>query len=152
MSILRTDGQAALNDLLKAARETIDHYRDATELVDEKVASLFRDISRERRGFIVRLEEAVRASGSLPRVPDPDKEAGEMLLHHVAAMIKSDYAPDVFAQRIDGENNLAEQISEAKNTTIEPPTSSLLEDFAHHIAETIAQLQSAQDQLPPQDK
>jgi hypothetical protein len=151
MSILRTDGQAALNDLLKAARETIDHYRDATELVDQNSADIFRAIARERRDFISRLEDAVRASGSLPRVPDPDKEAGEMLIHHVAAMIKSDYAPDVFVQRIEGEESLAEQVTEAKNTEIEIPTSRLLEDFAHHIAETITRLKTELDRHPAQD-
>jgi hypothetical protein len=150
MSILRTDGQAALNSLLKAARETLDHYRDATELVDETIANLFRDILRERRGFILRLEDAVRATGSLPTVPDPDKEAGEMLLHHVAAMIKSDYAPDAVAQRIEGEENLAEQINEAKNAKNEIPNFNVLEDFEHHIARTIARLKAAQDQLPTQ--
>ncbi len=152
MSILRTDGQAALNSLLKEARETLDHYRDAIELVDKNIADLFRDISTERRSFILRLEDAVRATGSLPTVPDPDKEAGEMLLHHVAAMIKSDYAPDAVAQRIEGEKNLAEQITETKNTKIEIPNLSVLEDFEHHIARTISRLESAQDQLPTQDE
>ena len=149
MGILRTDGQAALNSLLKTARETLHHYRDATELVDAAIAEIFRDISRQRREFVLRLEDAVRATGSLPAVPDPDKEAGEMLIHHVAAMIKDDYAPDAFQQRIDGEQELLEQVVEAKNTEI--GSSALLQDFEQHIVDTIMLLKSAHEVRPTQD-
>ena len=148
MNFIRTDSQAALNSLLKNTRETLDHYKDAAELVDDGYAQLIRDIARERRIFIRHLEDAVRASGSLPTVPDPDKEAGEMLIHHVAAMIKSNYAPDVFEQRIEGEKNLTALVDEAKKTEIETAHINLLNDFTAHIEETMARLQSAQAELP----
>ncbi len=140
MNFFRTDGQAALNTLLVTARETLDHYRDAAELVEAQVGQIFRDISLHRRAFIHRLEDAVRASGILPAVPDPDKEAGEMLLHHVAALIKDHYENDILDQRIAGEEKLAQLVIEATATDTE--ARSLLDEFAAHVAETIAQLQA----------
>ena len=146
MSIFRTDEQAALNNLLKAARETLDHYRDATELVETNHAQLFRNIAQQRRDFVTRLEEAVRMAGDLPVVPDPDKETGEMLIHHVAALLKSDYDADVIEQRIEAEKNLADLTAEAKNTEFEIPDVNLRDDFASHVSDTIAQLQHAHTQ------
>ena len=150
MNIFRTDGQAALNSLIKAARETLDHYRDAIELVEENHAQLFREISQQRHNFIHRFEDAVRASGSLPAVPDPDKEAGEMLIHHVAALIKTDYAPDIFEQRIDSEKNLANELAEAKDTELKTSHANLLSDFEHHIVDTIKRLQHEHEKLVAQ--
>ncbi|MES2674561.1 MAG: DUF2383 domain-containing protein [Pseudomonadota bacterium] len=152
MNFFRTDGQAALNTLLVTTRETLDHYRDAIELVDANLAQLFRDISEQRRGFVCRLEEAVRASGTLPSVPDPDKEAAEMLLHHVAALIKSQYARDILEQRIEGETKLADLVIEAQTTALDSPPISLLNEFAQHISNTIAKLQSLHSQVAAQDE
>jgi hypothetical protein len=157
MNFFRTDDQAALNTLLVTTRETLDHYRDAIELVDANLAQLFRDISRERRGFVYRLEEAVRASGTLPSVPDPDKEAAEMLLHHVAALIKSHYARDILEQRIEGEKKLAEliiaaQVITAGSAELDSPPTDLLNDFSQHISDTIRLLQSMQAQVTTQEE
>jgi hypothetical protein len=151
MSFIRTDGQAALNSMLKAARETLDHYRDGAGL-DENIAQLFRDISRQRREFIRRLEDAVRATGDLPSVPDPDKEAGEMLIHHVAAMIKDNYAADLVEQRIEDEKELADQAIEAKDTELKTSHTSLLNEFSAHITETITRLESVHAQLVRQEE
>ena len=150
MNFFRTDDQAALNSLLKAARETLDHYRDAIELVEENYAQLFRNIAQQRRNFIQRLENAVRASGDLPTMPDPDKEAGEMLIHHVAALLKSNYAANLMQQRIDGEKNLADLAAEANNIELKIPDSNLPNEFALHVAEAITQLQNAHAQLVAQ--
>ena len=147
MNFLRTDGQAALNSLLKAARETLDHYQDATELVDESHVKLFQYIAQQRHQFIHRLDDAVRASGILPTVPDPDKEAGEMLVRHAAALLTSDYAANVIEQRIDGDNNLADLVTEAKDAEPDAPHASLLNELELHIAETIKRLQAAHAQV-----
>ena len=147
MNFFRTDDQATLNSLLKAARETLDHYRDAIELVEESHEQLFRDIGQQRRIFIQRIENAVRASGDLPTMPDPDKEAGEMLIHHVAALLKSNYAADLMQQRIDGEKNLANLADEAKNIEPKMQDKNLPDEFAVHVAEAITRLQHAHAQL-----
>ncbi len=152
MNFFRTEGQAALNTLLVAARETLDHYRDVAELVETHLGQIFRGIAAQRRGLIHRLEDAVRASGDLPAVPDPDKEAAVMLLHHVAALIKPHYAGDIIEQRVEGEKKLADLVAAAQATELDAPPTVLLNDFAQHISETITQLQSRPTQVIAQEE
>lgn len=142
MNFFRTDDQVAFNTVLVAARETLDQYRDAEELVDQNLGEIFRGIEKKRREFIHRLEDAVRALGDLPAVPDPDKESGEMLLHHVAALFKNDYSEDIINQRIEGEKNLANLVKEINMEGLDASHQNLLQEFDVHIAETILQLQS----------
>ena len=107
MNLLRTDKEVALNDLLVASRETVDHYQDAVEyLNDDHITPVLRMIMQERQGFIQRIEQAIRALGDLPSVPDPDRETGEMLLHHVTAALSSDTATQILEQRINAQRAL----------------------------------------------
>lgn len=66
---------------------------------------LISDIAQQRRNFIRRLENAVRASSDLPTMPDPDKEDRGMLIHDVAALLEGNYAADLMQQLIEGEKN-----------------------------------------------
>ena len=150
MNFFRTDGQAALNALFVAAQETLHQYRDAVALVEPDLGQVLGSISKQRHGFIRRLEDAVRASGDLPTASDPDKEAGEMLFHHVAALIKTDYADEILEQRLEADKKLAELVIDARNTelVIDAPNKELeaqytllLDDLTLHISETIVQLQ-----------
>jgi hypothetical protein len=125
-----------------AARETLDHYRDAEKLVDQNLDEVFRGIEAKRREFIHRLEDAVRALGDLPAVPDPDKESGEMLLHHVAALFQNDYSGDIINQRIESEKKLADLVKETHTDGLDASHQNLLQEFDVHIAETIKQLRS----------
>lgn len=152
MNIFRTDSQVALNTLLVAAMETLDHYRDAVEMVETNFGHIFGDIGKLRRELIHRLKDAVRASGDLPAVPDPDKEAGEMLLHRIAAMIKSSYAVDILEQRIEGEKKLADLIVEAQTTDAGAQYAILLDEFARHVSETISQLQALHSKFVDQNE
>ncbi|RYY76087.1 MAG: DUF2383 domain-containing protein [Gammaproteobacteria bacterium] len=151
MKFFRTDAQAALNSLLVTARETLDHYRDAAELVEPKLAEAFKNISRLRRDFIGALENAVRESGDLPAVPDPDKEAGAMLLHHVVAAIKDDYAGDLISQRIEAEQTLLEQLAEAKVIELNAAQKLLMDELSEHVSQTIQHLQTLQTQIPTRE-
>lgn len=147
MSFFRTDGQAALNSLLVAARETLDHYRDAAELSEENLGQILRSISGKRREFIHKLEDAVRATGDLPTMPDPDKEAGEMLVHHIVALIKSDYTANILEQRMDAEKTLDTLLNEVKATELGVPFNKLLNEFGLHISETLKKLQLLYTQM-----
>ena len=153
MNFFRTDSQAALNSLIKAARETMDHYDDATTLVKQNdipaldYAQLFSDIATQRQDFISHLEDAIRAIGDLPAAPDADKEAGAMLIHHVAAMLKNNYAADIILQRITAEENLTNLIAEAKTVEPNAPYTTLLNEFSQHIAETLTRLRAVHQQL-----
>lgn len=149
MNFIRSDQQVALNNLLVAVRESVDHYRDAAGLLEEKnICALLNDITNERSAFIGRLEQAIRASGDLPTMPDPDKETGEILMHHLAAFLKSQYADKILEQRIEAEKNLASLVIDGKTAGLDESHTILISELDDHVAHTIDKLQAAYKLLP----
>ena len=134
MSLLRTDKEVALNDLLVASRETIDHYQDAVEyLDDDHVTPVLRMLMQERQGFTERIEQAIRALGDLPSVPDPDRETGEMLLHHVTAALSSDTATQILEQRLKAERRLLELVQACRAVGLDDEHGQLLREMEQQI-------------------
>lgn len=142
MSIIRSDKEVALNDLIVACGESVDHYRDAAGFLEEAdLARVFTSIADQRETFVTRLANAVRALGDLPSVPDPDKEAGAMLLHHAGALLVDDYAADVIAQRIEAEQHLVELINAGRAAGLNDHCGTLLDQLDEHVQHVIRQLQ-----------
>lgn len=142
MSIIRTDKEVALNDLLVAGRETVDHYRDAAEfLEDTEITQVLRSIASQREPFLTRLTEAVRALGDLPSMPDPDKETGAMLLHHAGAFLSDDYSVEVLEQRLEAEEHLTELVQAGHAVGLDKSFGTLLNEMSDHVAEAREQLQ-----------
>lgn len=140
MSLIRTDKEVALNDLLVASRESVDHYRDAADFLEDKtVTDVLHAIASQREPFIARFEQAIRALGELPSVPDPDKETGAMLIHHAGALLSEDYRSQVIEQRLKAEEHLTELVSDACNSDIDKI---LCADFSDHLAKANQQLQA----------
>lgn len=145
MGILRSDQEVALNDLLVALRESVDHCNDAIELVDPSpLTPVLRDAALQRSQFIPRLEEAIRQLGDLPSVPDPDKESGEMLIHHVGAALSSDYENDLIEQRITSDQHLLDLVTAASANTSEASFMQLMNDIGAHTTQTLNHLKAAQ--------
>ena len=134
MNLLRTDKEVALNDLLVASRESIDHYQDAVEYLDyDHVTPVLRMIMQERLGFIERIEQAIRALGDLPSVPDPDRETGEMLLHHITAALSSDTATQILEQRLKAERHLLELVQVCRAAGLDDEHGPLLRELEQQI-------------------
>lgn len=141
MNLLRTDKEVALNDLLVASRETVDHYQDAVEyLNDDHITPVLRMIMQERQGFIQRIEQAIRALGDLPSVPDPDRETGEMLLHHVTAALSSDTATQILEQRIKAERHVLELVQACHAAGLDDAHAQLLVEMEQQIHSAIERL------------
>lgn len=71
MSILRSEQQVALQQLYHLAQESIDHYQDSAEFVDDAdVARLFTRIANERKPLVEQLAQVIRDTGDLPAAPD----------------------------------------------------------------------------------
>lgn len=135
---LLSDNEVALNELLVACRESIDHYQDAIDLVESSdVAKIFMGIVKNRKLFLNRLASAIRELGDLPSVPDPDKEAGEMMLHHLGAALSTDYTNEALTQRIKAEEHILTLIHAARSTDPNQPYITLLSDLSIHIEEAI---------------
>lgn len=142
MNLLRTDKEVALNDLLVASRESADHYQDAIEYLEEEhITEALRQIRQQRLTFIERIEHAIRALGDLPSMPDPDRETGEMLLHHVAAALSSDTATEILEQRVKAERHLLELLDACRTAGLEEAHGTLLAEMEQDVHAVIAQLE-----------
>jgi len=138
---LLSDTEVALNELLVACRESVDHYQDAIKLVEQSdVANSFRDIANHRKLFFNRLAGAIRELGDLPSAPDPDKETSEMIIHHLGAALSSDYSEEALNQRITAEEHIQTLIDNTRATEINETSRALLEDLSQHVEETIKTL------------
>jgi hypothetical protein len=138
---LLSDAEVALNELLVACRESVDHYQDAIKLVEQSEATdIFRDIANQRKLFFNRLANAIRELGDLPSAPDPDKETTEMIIHHLGAALSPDYLSEAISQRISAEEHIQELIAKARETEINETGSVLLNDLSLHVDETIKTL------------
>lgn len=141
MTFIRTDEEVALNDLLVASRETVDHYQHAIEFFKElQLASILRTIVQQREALMVRIEDAIRALGDLPSVPDPDKETGQMLLQQISAAISADTAAEILKQRVEAEKHLLELVDACRATSLAQSQAALLDDMDDHITECEDQL------------
>ena len=142
MNLLRTDKEVALNDLLVASRETADHYQDALEYLDDHpITPALRDIMQERLSVIERIEQAIRALGDLPSMPDPDRETGEMLLHHVTAALSSDSATEILEQRIKAERHLLALLQACNDVGLDNDQPQLLQEMAQQVHGVITRLE-----------
>ncbi len=118
MSILRSERQVALQELNRMLLESIDHYRDSAEFVDDQhAAQLFTRIADQREPLAEQLARAIRETGDLPSAPDADVETGEQLLHRLHAWFTADQARDVLEQRLQAESTLAETLAENRHET-----------------------------------
>lgn len=138
---LLSDTEVALNELLVACRESVDHYQDAITLVEQaEISDSFRDIANHRKLFFNRLASAIRELGDLPSAPDPDKEASEMIIHHLGAALSPDYSREVLTQRITAEEHIKTLIDNTRATEINETGRALLDDLSQHVEETIKTL------------
>lgn len=146
---LLSDLEVALNELLVACRESVDHFRDATRIIAaEKMAADLKHIADAREYFIPKLENKIRALGDLPAMPDPDKEDGEMLIHHIGAAVSDDYTATLLQQRIEAEKNILELIKQTKNNDEDKACGKLLDDLELQVKNAIEKLSILAAQSP----
>lgn len=133
MTILRTDQQVAINELLIVIKDTADHFHDAAEFLDDpSVTRTLETIAGERETLASRYEKAVRNLGDLPAGPDIDRETLERLAHRVGAAVSPDHVGEVISQRLAAENYLRKIIEQAKSVDLDGGCRALVADTAEH--------------------
>ncbi|HTF98578.1 MAG TPA: hypothetical protein VL995_20725 [Cellvibrio sp.] len=138
-----TDVEVALNELLVESQKTVDHFRDATQLINDRQMALeFKRIADIRKIFISQIEAKIREFGDLPTMPDPDKEDGEILLHHLGAAITEDYSNKILEQRMEADKNIKQLIQKLRDVDNEDSCSTLSTEFATHVDNTLKKLSS----------
>lgn len=134
MGILRSEQQVALQQLYRLVQESIDHYQDSAEFVeDSNAAQLFTRIASEREPLAEQLAQAIRDTGDLPAAPDADKETGEQLLHRLRAWFTADQTRDVVEQRLQAEAELARVLADTKNQSSDPIYQDLHQRFVTQV-------------------
>ena len=143
MSILRSELQVALQELYRMARESVDHYQDAAEFVDDKtVTRLFTRIAGERDELARQLASAIRDTDDLPAAPDADREAGEQLIHRLHAWFTADQTQDVLAQRLKAEQELARQLDSNRGAVPDNTYRKLHDAFTRQADQVMALLKA----------
>ncbi|HDZ07960.1 DUF2383 domain-containing protein [Pseudohongiella sp.] len=144
MSILRSEQQLALQQLYRLVQESIDHYRDSAEFVeDSNTAQLFTRIASEREPLAEQLAQVIRDTGDLPAAPDADKEAGEQMLHRLRAWFTADQTRDVVKQRLQAEAELAKVLADSKNQTPDKTYQALHQRFVTQVENASQTLKQA---------
>lgn len=146
---LLSDLEVSLNELLVACRESVDHFRDATRIIAAETITLeLKKIADAREYFIPGLENQIRELGDLPAVQDPDKEDGEMLIHHIGAAVSDDYSGTLLLQRIEAEKHILELIEKTKISDNNNSCKKLLGNLAQQVNEAIEKLSLLAAQSP----
>ncbi|MBC53452.1 MAG: hypothetical protein CMQ34_06395 [Gammaproteobacteria bacterium] len=144
MGILRSAQQVALQELHQLAQESVDHYRDSAEFVDDSTAAqLFKRIADQRASLVANVAQAIRETGDLPAAPDADRETGEQLLHRLHAWFTADQTQDVLQQRLQAEEDLATALAENASDASDPAFQALHDQFATQISGTVQTLKQA---------
>lgn len=144
MTILRTDKQVALQDLLNAVIESIDLYRDAANFLDhDGICELLNKIADKRESLVRPLESAIRASGDLPSTPDEDKETGKKWINQVFASLSSDSVNEVLQSRLNSEDELSQVLKQCQKLGLDDACGELLMFFSTEIGWAKCALQSA---------
>jgi hypothetical protein len=143
MSIIRTDQQVALNDLLVAAEKSEDLLRDAAGHLDDVRMEHELGQLADRRHIVVRdLRAAIVALDDMPSVPDPDAESAEKLLHHISAMISGEKSQETtLQQRLATEEQLSALLLEVQSRDIGEQFNEVLYEFNESIREVTLHLQ-----------
>jgi uncharacterized protein (TIGR02284 family) len=106
---IRDDGEAELSELAERCAEVADHYAiSATRLRDRRLAEMFADLAQQHGELAAELAEQLRGMGSLPRAPDPDREAAAELLSAMKEVFTGDAASSVLNDQIQREKKLAD--------------------------------------------
>ena len=93
MSILRSDEQIALNELIVACREAANGHRTAAELLSQDaLAQQLEELAQDRETMADKLAELVLEGDDIPDAPSAEKELLESAVARLKSVISDDEA------------------------------------------------------------
>ena len=148
--ILLDDEQAAINELVAACRESVDHYEDAAGQVDDAaLVELFASVRSARLETVESLSRCVRESGELPRAAHADKEHFEQLATRVKAAFSSDTQGVFLDARIADEKRLEDLAREASRLDLAAEARDCVEALHSQARDARGRLESLRWPPPP---
>jgi uncharacterized protein (TIGR02284 family) len=115
MTVLLSELQATLNDILVACLEAADGHESAAGMLveDDRLAGMLRDLAQRRREAADEFGKLVRETGALPPAPDADLEVARDLASRVKAALSSDGRQTLMQERAAAESHLEACIAQA---------------------------------------
>ena len=112
--LTRTPEQIALSEASRLCREIVHLSKDAADQAsDSGVRLLMGELVEAHRRLLASVDQRIRATGDLPRAPDPELEAVKELATRARKVFASDPDTVLIDERIDGEQALLTQLAEA---------------------------------------
>lgn len=144
--LLRDERQMAVNEVERLCFEAADYYDDAAGRADEALAALFRELADQHRQYAAALAEHIRALDDLPRQPDPDREAFDVVVNSLRALLSGDTRHTLIEERKQTEQALANAAQEALRHELSAEAKGLLNEILAHAQNAIARLDAADKQ------
>lgn len=142
------DRQIALGDIVVASREFADHCRDSAAQIDHPdLAALFNQLAAVHSGVGDELEQHLRATGALPRDPDPEAEEVQRLARHFKARFAVDAPRTILEERIAAEREIEDLVAAARQCDLSTETATCLARVAGAVADARVQLEETAAQL-----
>lgn len=142
MSMIRTEKQTALQDLLVALQETADMFRDTADYVDEQSLSReLESIAGEREGFLPSLRKLLRDNEDLPSEPDRERETAKKLLSRLFAAVDSNSTGEILMEREKEEDHVKQALTQCRKIGLEEECGDFLQDIDKHMIGTHEKLQ-----------
>jgi hypothetical protein len=112
--LLNTPKEAALAEVGELCRELADYYRDAAEAEQpEALRALLRSLAGSHDHAAAEIEARVRATGELPRMPDPEREALAEMAERIKGLFADDQRDALLEARMHDETRLLDAVHEA---------------------------------------
>lgn len=142
MSIIRTEKQTALQDLLVALQETADMFRDTADYVDEpSLSQELESIASDREGFLPSLRKLLLENEDLPSEPDRERETAKKLLSRLFAAVDSNSVGEILFEREKEEGHVKEALAQCRKIGLDEEYGELLQGVDEHISRTHEKLQ-----------
>lgn len=143
MTIIRTEQQVALHDLLVAAEKSEDLLRDAAVFLDDtRMEHELGQLADRRHGVVRDLRAAIVALNDMPSVPDPDAESAEKLLHHISALFTGERSRETtLRQRLAAEEQLGALLADVQQRNLGGQFGEVLYEVKESIREVTLHLQ-----------
>lgn len=142
MSMIRTEKQTALQDLLVALQETADMFRDTADYVDEQSLSKeLENIASEREDFLPSLRKLLRDNEDLPSEPDRERETAKKLLSRLFAAVDSNSTGEILMEREKEEDHVKQALTQCRKIGLEENYGELLHNIDKHMISTHEKLQ-----------
>ena len=147
--MLLDDTQVAIDELLAACRESVEHYADAAGRVEAPaLRELFESVAARRRDEADRLAAAVRDGGRLPRAPYADRQEVHRLVTHAVAALVGDEAQVLVDDRIEDERRIRSLVGAVPRPDEPPADDDVLacaDRIGTHSGDALAQLLAARE-------